>query len=531
MTTITTTFIKENLLTADGKLSSQKMRDNRITLSIESLYLIYHNMDAPAACSNCGKSSNFKNFTTGYRAYCSAKCSANSRSTNSKRKETNLIRYGFESAISAPAVQEKVKRTNLAKFGVAHPMMLAATQEKRKATFIERYGCEFPMQSSACIDNIKQTNLEKYGTEWANQNTIIHEHAVENRRQNWFPDKMKKLNSVVTPLFDINSYYGIDTYHKWQCSVCSTQFDSNLSDGRIPRCPTCYPYGYNTSKPEKEIIAYIESLGVKVESGNRSIIRPFELDAVVHEKKLAIEINGEYWHSDLQGRGGNYHLNKTQKCNDAGYRLIQILLSEWADRPELVKSRLSTALGKNQRIYARNCKLVIVDSKIAMRFLEDNHMQGTCPASVRLGLEYNGELVALMTFGKARYNKKIEWELLRFVTKKYTCVAGGASKLLSSFIKQYDPLSIVSYCDLRWNTGTLYTSIGFNLSHSSPPNYWYTRDYHTLESRVCYQKHKLATSLVKYDPVLTEWKNMQANGYDRIWDCGNSVYVWNKTST
>jgi hypothetical protein len=27
-----------------------------------------------------------------------------------------------------------------------------------------------------------------------------------------------------------------------------------------------------------------------------------------------------------------------------------------------------------------------------------------------------------------------------------------------------------------------------------------------------------------YDPNLSEWENMKNNGYDRIWDCGNSKY-------
>jgi hypothetical protein len=28
--------------------------------------------------------------------------------------------------------------------------------------------------------------------------------------------------------------------------------------------------------------------------------------------------------------------------------------------------------------------------------------------------------------------------------------------------------------------------------------------------------------------LLSEWANMVKNGYDRIWDCGNKVFVYNK---
>lgn len=34
------------------------------------------------------------------------------------------------------------------------------------------------------------------------------------------------------------------------------------------------------------------------------------------------------------------------------------------------------------------------------------------------------------------------------------------------------------------------------------------------------------TKLEKYDCDLSEWQNMQLNGYDRIWDCGHFKYEW-----
>jgi hypothetical protein len=43
-----------------------------------------------------------------------------------------------------------------------------------------------------------------------------------------------------------------------------------------------------------------------------------------------------------------------------------------------------------------------------------------------------------------------------------------------------------------------------------------------------YQKHKLEKLLPIFDPLLTEWQNMQNNGYDRIWDCGNDVWEWTR---
>jgi hypothetical protein len=36
----------------------------------------------------------------------------------------------------------------------------------------------------------------------------------------------------------------------------------------------------------------------------------------------------------------------------------------------------------------------------------------------------------------------------------------------------------------------------------------------------------LNEKLEVFDPSLTEWQNMQLNGYDRIWDCGCNAYEY-----
>jgi hypothetical protein len=46
-----------------------------------------------------------------------------------------------------------------------------------------------------------------------------------------------------------------------------------------------------------------------------------------------------------------------------------------------------------------------------------------------------------------------------------------------------------------------------------------------IYSRVNFQKHKLPKLLKEFDPTQTEWENMINNGYDRIWDCGNDVWI------
>lgn len=278
---------------------------------------------------------------------------------------------------------------------------------------------------------------------------------------------------------------------------------------------------------EKEIRDYIASLGVTTKCNDRSIISPKELDIYIPSLNLAIECNGTYWHSENQGKNKNYHLDKTIRCKSNGVDLFHISNVEWETKQEIIKSMISAKLGKSTRLYARQCKIKEISSTVSTSFLKENHVQGDCKSSVRIGLFHNNVLVSVMTFGRPRYAKH-DYELHRFCNILNTSVVGGASKLFKYFVKFFNPISIISYSHRDKFTGNLYSQLGFNFSHSSGPAYYYTKNYLDFENRLKYQKHKLIKILPIFNPLATEWENMQENGYDRIWDCGNDVWVWSK---
>ena len=145
-----------------------------------------------------------------------------------------------------------------------------------------------------------------------------------------------------------------------------------------------------------------------------------------------------------------------------------------------------------------------------------------------MGLYYNNELVSVMTFVKSRFDKKYQYELSRYCNRLYTTVIGGASKLFKHFINNYEVYSIVTYSDKRFFDGKLYENIGMTFVNDTPPNFYYFNKNKIPMSRMKFQKHKLPKLLENFDPSLSEWKNMQMNGFDRIWDCGNLKYEWIK---
>lgn len=84
-------------------------------------------------------------------------------------------------------------------------------------------------------------------------------------------------------------------------------------------------YKGNFSNMENEFIKLFPEVSIH----RRNILsQNKEIDLYFDKAKLAIEINGVYWHSDLI-KPVDYHRNKTIECRDKGIRLIHIYEDEW----------------------------------------------------------------------------------------------------------------------------------------------------------------------------------------------------------
>jgi hypothetical protein len=133
-----------------------------------------------------------------------------------------------------------------------------------------------------------------------------------------------------------------------------------------------------------------------------------------------------------------------------------------------------------------------------------------------------------MTFGKPRFSKKYDWELIRFASLKGCNVIGAASKLFKHFLKNY-PGNITTYANRRWSDGALYRKLGFEFVHYSSENYYYfLPEERRLYPRITFQAHKLANILTVHDPKLSESENVFNNGFRRIYDRGNIVFEYRR---
>jgi hypothetical protein len=459
-----------------------------------------------------------------------------------KIKQVNLEKYGVEWNWQSEIVKDKIKKVNLERYGVENPSSSEEIKEKRKKTFLKKYGVENPFQCSKIKEDIKKSYIEKFGVEYPIQIEEVKKKIMETSRKTNYRllCNSPKVLENIDILFTEEEYKGASSefIYKVKCKKCGNIFEDHFDAYDHPRCLICYPIVAGFSYAEKEITSFIKSIlpTENIIEKDRSVLENRELDIYIPSKNLAIEYDGLFWHSEIGGnKNKTYHLDKLERCLQKGIKLITIFEDEWKNNLEIVKSKLNHIIkSPNDKIYARKCDIQEIETMHANIFLDKYHIQGRYISSVNIGLFFNNELVAVMTFGKMRISlgskniKDNEYELLRYATSK--SVVGGASKLLSYFVKIYKPERIISYADRRWSIGNLYEKIGFKFIDYTKPNYWYLKLRYSLRyHRYGFRKDVLKDKLDIFDPQLTEWENMQLNGYDRIWDCGNIKYEWLKS--
>ena len=290
------------------------------------------------------------------------------------------------------------------------------------------------------------------------------------------------------------------------------------------------------SRYEDEIYNWISTLLPSrcILTHNRDIIKPKELDIYIPEKKIAIEFNGSYWHSD-DIININDHRDKTLACARKGIHLIHIFEYEWKDttKQSKIKSYIRGLINQeySNKIYARSTEIKCIDSELANDFCEMYHLQGKTGASINYGCYKDNELLGVMTFGIPRFNNEYEYEIIRLCWKNDTKVIGGTEKIFSEFIRNINPNSIITYVDISKFTGNIYTKLGFKPIQPNPitePNYvWVHLKKNTVLSRYQVMKHKLVKHGLGTEDQ-TEDEIMKNLGFVKIYNSGNLKLEWLK---
>jgi hypothetical protein len=450
--------------------------------------------------------------------------------SNKKRKETCMKKYGGIAPLCSEEVMEKSKQTNIERYGAENPSLSKEVQERRRRTFQERYGADSPFSSEVCQEKAKQTNIEKYGVENVFASEEIKEKIRQTNLENlgvgypMMSEEVRK-KSVET----LKKNYGVSVPLRSK-EIQEKAMNSIMEKYGVPwNCLREEAQIYsNDSLPNRQFAELLNGEGVEFE-------REFRIGTLSFDFRVGnvlLEIDPTVTHNPIWYPFGNhksritedYHQKKSLTAEEAGYRCIHIF--DWDNPEKIINSVLKTPYD----VYARKCVVKEVSEDEMVYFENLYHLQGYCKGQeVKIGIYYEGKLVSLMTFGKPRYNKNYQWELLRYCSSWN--VTGGAERLFKHFIKTYNPESIVSYCDRSKFTGEVYNRLGFELKSSSKPSrHWYSEkeNRHITDNLLRQQGYDRLFN-ESYGKGTSNEELILERGYLPVYDCGQDTFVWSKS--
>lgn len=362
-----------------------------------------------------------------------------------------------------------------------------AAVKKREATCMERYGVKNVMHKKEFVDKIPKSMMEKYGVKCAME----------------VPESREKFKQTCM------ERYGVPYYV--------------LTDDFLAHNQICI------SDINKRIAAKLEEIGLQVKL--EKVIEDKHFDIHILNTNILIEVDPTYTHNvignhwDENGMPKDYHKMKTAIGVTNGYRVIHIW--DWDDADKIVNM-----LGPKKNIYARQCDIREVDEPDYTAFTNKYHLQGaTKSLELCLGLYRDDELVEIMAWGKPRFNKHYKYELLRLCTKFGYSVVGGAKKLFKHSLELISNNPIISYCDLSKFPGDVYKRLGMKLLRiNGPQEIWSKGTQRVLSStllRLGYDK----LFDTDYGKGTSNEKLMIENGWLPVYDCGQSVYVYNMSES
>jgi len=442
-----------------------------------------------------------------------------------KREENLIKKYGVKNVFQLDSVKEKSKETIKKIYNVEHITQNNDIKTKIKNTNKKNCGDEYFLSNKSVRQQINNTVEKKYNVKNVSmiedvkikkENTCFKNNGVKiiSQHKN-FKEIIKKNNIIkLTNKYNINFLNIKEDSFIFRCDKCNKEYEIGKKafytrfELNTIMCTICNPINsFSNSGYEIQLQDFIKEnyLG-NIILNNRKIIYPYELDIYLPDLKLAFEFNGLFWHNEIS-KNDNYHLNKTELCEQQGIYLIHIYEDEWIYKKEIVKSKILNLLDKTpNKIYSRKCKIKEIKNNDLIRyFLEKNHLRGFVNSKIKIGLFHDDELISLMIFGQ----KNNIYEILRFCNKLNTNIIGSENKLFKYFVEKYSPVEIIGYSDRSWNED-LYKKLGFILVDKTKPNYYYI------------------IGKEKFDINKTEHKIMLERKIYRIYDSGNLKFKYIK---
>jgi len=430
--------------------------------------------------------------------FCSKECSKISNRLNLEKSMMN--KYGATNTFDSLELKEKAQNEMMRKYGVKFGFQSEEIKEKAKEIMINKYGVETYFEHKDFISKRKENSIKKYGADHHFKNKELMQRELEKKiknRGNPFGSK--------TVISKINQSFAKEIQSKFK--GVKIEYEKSL-DGVI----------FDLFLPEHNFLIEINP----TVTHNSTV--PFaclinQCDKISCKKHKPID--------------RFYHYNKSMIAMKNNMYLLHIY--DW-DSKEKILNFISGKISKiSNKISSKKLICKKITQKEANIFLNLYHIQGAAKNQIYCyGLYLDNTLLSVATFGKSRFNENYQFEFIRYAVKKEWIIYGASGRMLSKFIKEVNPKTIISYLDFNHTTikNTFLNTCNFIEKKPTGPILNYTKK-NTSEKIPMSSLLKLGannliqTNYNKVDnPHITNQEIMIKEGYVEIYTSGNRIFVW-----
>ena len=508
---LNTCRIKETWLKDHGLYEYLINRFKTIDNIQEIIYRIYYKLpdNLQLHCNTCGNEIplQFRGFLYGYNQYCSYKCSLNDpnkihKLTNVKQKDDIDDNYVLNLMIKDNRlVSEYCKNKKLKQFGIYDYMMNRYDDLQKNKSIIQEiiYRMKYHIDKSPrCPTCGKYVNFYRFSegfrhycsNECANKNEnnvnikLNNKHkTIENK---WLNRGYKikytenKNEFLVYNQCNLHNPFKIKKY---------TFFNRQGKD--IIMCPICNPEKNMETSIEYKIRLILEKHNIKFTQHVRYIISPRELDFYLPAYKVAIECNGIYWHSGINGK--NRFKVKYELLSKTDIQMLTFWEDDIHYNIDKIENIILRSCNLEKKLFSNDTVIREIDIDICKSFINNNSIKKYIISNINLGLFKDDKLLFVMTFSN---NNDNNYTLNQICYKDNLYVINSEKLLLYYFFNNYKFNKLITYCDLEIENNKLYEKLGFKLNSDKLQfnlNYY---NYRTTEHR---SNKKEVNQLLKLD--------------------------------
>lgn len=437
-----------------------------------------------------------------------------------KKAKTSIDHYGVDNPMKDKTVASKMVESQVKKYGCVAISSSESRNRSRKSTMMA-YGVPYPLMSSEIQRRIARVNEEKYGDAYYLRTDLGKQTFKNSSMRNWGVDNPMKSHEVQSALADaVERIYGCDVRNVFQADPVKKKIRSSMMSKygyaypmqvsfikekaaeTFANRPAMTRLNGSVSQLNRSYASKIKSVlpdcKIRFEApfGDKHKVMRADLLVEYNDRRLLVDFNPTISHSSDMGylcminackhpKDGPHDLGKSPSYHyDRAVMASKNLLDanfmqfyQW-DADDVVLAMILNKLAPvNEKYSARKLTISRIKQSEANALLAGWHSQGAARGQSYCYMLSNGnnEPVAVSTWGKPRFNESYDFEWIRYAVKPGVIIHGGQAVLMNEFIKDADPIRIISYLDYNHTTNraTFMDALGYReLKPTGPSLIW-----------------------------------------------------------